>query len=191
MTEPTDVEIVALADETRTAEGGASGYILPISFARAVLARWGQPAHSGEPVGYLYCGGSYGDELAEWEIVADQLQCDRLNEHHGALGKEARLPLYTAPQPTQAQAGAVGKAVHQFRKKHYADWYDGFADHSDGGGPYEERTLYTAGAESAEFDQFLSDVMTAAGLVTHGKQCKALGERLADMCMKLRLHGIK
>ena len=45
--------------------------------------------------------------------------------------------------------------------------------------------------ESAEFDQFLSDVLTAAGLVTHGKQCKALGERLADMCMKLRLHGIK
>ncbi len=45
--------------------------------------------------------------------------------------------------------------------------------------------------ESAEFEQFLSDVLTAAGLVTHGKQCKALGERLADMCVKLRLHGIK
>lgn len=49
-----------------------------------------------------------------------------------------------------------------------------------------------AGAvESAEFGQFLSDVLTAAGLVTHGKQCKALGERLADMCVKLRHHGIK
>ena len=44
MTEPTDAEIVALADATRTAEGGASGYILPISFARAVLAKWGTPA---------------------------------------------------------------------------------------------------------------------------------------------------
>lgn len=41
MTEPTDAEIVALADATRTAEGGANGYILPISFARAVLAKWG------------------------------------------------------------------------------------------------------------------------------------------------------
>ena len=41
MTEPTDAEIIALADETRTAEGGANGYILPISFARAVLAKWG------------------------------------------------------------------------------------------------------------------------------------------------------
>ena len=43
MTEPTDAEIVALADATRTAEGGANGYILPISFARAVLAKWGAP----------------------------------------------------------------------------------------------------------------------------------------------------
>ena len=43
MTNPTDSEIIALADETRTAEGSASGYILPISFARAVLAKWGMP----------------------------------------------------------------------------------------------------------------------------------------------------
>ena len=55
--------------------------------------------------------------------------------------------------------------------------------------------LYTAPQpmerESAEFGRFLSDVLTAAGLVTHGKQCKALGERLADMCAKLRHHGIQ
>ena len=44
MTEPTDAEIIALADETRTGEPGREGYILPISFARAVLARWGQPS---------------------------------------------------------------------------------------------------------------------------------------------------
>ena len=42
-----------------------------------------------------------------------------------------------------------------------------------------------------EFDQFLSDVMTAAGLVTHGKQCKQLGERLGAAVMMLRVHGIK
>jgi len=34
--------------------------------------------------------------------------------------------------------------VPQFRKVGCADWYDGFPDHSDGGGPYESRTLYTA-----------------------------------------------
>lgn len=78
------------------------------------LRRWGQPARSGEPVGYLYCGGSYGDELAEWEIVADQLQCDRLNEHHGALGKEARLPLYTAPQPVERAPLTQAQVVEAF-----------------------------------------------------------------------------
>ena len=125
MTEPTDAEIIALADETGTAEGGANGYILPISFARAVLAKWGTPpAVDGEPIGYLYCGGSYGDELVDWEIVADQHQCDKLNEHHGSLGKEARLPLYTTPQPTQPQAGAVPLTDEQIRamaRKHPAE----------------------------------------------------------------------
>ena len=49
-TEPTDAEIIALADETRTGEPGRDGYILPISFARAVLQRWGQPSGAGEPL---------------------------------------------------------------------------------------------------------------------------------------------
>jgi hypothetical protein len=34
-------------------------------------------------------------------------------------------------------------AVHQYRKPHCADWYDGFPDRHDGHGPYEIRTLYT------------------------------------------------
>ena len=38
-----------------------------------------------------------------------------------------------------------------------------------------------------EFSQFLSDVMTAAGLVEHGKQCKALATRLGDTVMRLRV----
>ena len=47
-TEQTDAEIIALADETRTGEPGRDGYILPISFARAVLAKWGaQPVPAG------------------------------------------------------------------------------------------------------------------------------------------------
>lgn len=37
-----------------------------------------------------------------------------------------------------------------------------------------------------EISQFLADAMTAAGLVSHGKQCKALGERLSKDCMNLR-----
>ena len=54
MTEPTDAEIIALADETGTAEGGANGYILPISLARAVLAKWGTPLWMRSP--RLPCG---------------------------------------------------------------------------------------------------------------------------------------
>ncbi len=39
-------------------------------------------------------------------------------------------------------------------------------------------------AEIKEARKFLSDVMTAAGLVSHGKQCKALGDRLGNACMR-------
>jgi hypothetical protein len=38
MIEMTDGEIIRIADETRSAEPGANGYILPLSFARAILA---------------------------------------------------------------------------------------------------------------------------------------------------------
>ena len=55
------------------------------------------------------------------------------------------------------------------------------------------RTLLQAATDAApamvnrtQHNQFLSDVLTAAGLVTHGKQCKALGERLGAMVMRLR-----
>lgn len=36
--------------------------------------------------------------------------------------------------------------------------------------------------------QFLSDVMTAAGLLSHGKRDKALAERLSQTCMQIRLN---
>ena len=99
MTEPTDAELIALLGDRQFSSIGA---------VREALRRWGTPpVVVGEPIGYLHCGGSYGDELADWEIVADQHQCDKLNEHHGSLGKEAKLPIYTTPQPTQAQTVAV------------------------------------------------------------------------------------
>jgi len=43
--------------------------------------------------------------------------------------------------------------------------------------PQEARHLLPKG--------FISDVLTAAGLVTHGKQCKALGARLGNDCMSI------
>ena len=91
---PTDAEIKDLyAQET--------GFILDespaalLDFARAVLTKWGQPAHSGEPVAWL----------SPWR--ADQVTTD-----YDAYGKHG-IPLYTAPQPvereplTHAQAKAL------------------------------------------------------------------------------------
>lgn len=50
--------------------------------------------------------------------------------------------------------------VRQFRKVGCADWYDGFADHTDGNGPYEERTLYTRPQPDrvAELEKIIEEV---------------------------------
>ena len=99
---PTDAELEALLLDKLPA---SKHYIRPViekmvAAMQAAIDKWGTPAPVGVgEVGYLYCGGSYGDELADWEIVADQHQCDKLNEHHGALGKEEKLPIYTTQQP--------------------------------------------------------------------------------------------
>ena len=53
-----------------------------VTEALALLAKWGQPAHSGEPVAWL----------SPWR--ADQVTTD-----YDAYG-ERGIPLYTAPQPS-------------------------------------------------------------------------------------------
>ena len=83
---PTDAELISFAVETgmrvRTGKG-------VVSFARAVLARWGQPAHSGEPVAWL----------SPWR--ADQVTTD-----YDAYGEHG-IALYTAPQSSPAAQGGV------------------------------------------------------------------------------------
>ena len=52
-TQPTDAEILDAADDFRSQykHGGTTfDEFDALDFARAVLAKWGQPAHSGEPV---------------------------------------------------------------------------------------------------------------------------------------------
>lgn len=68
---------------------------------------------------------------------------DMPEEGSGFLGTSDNeaIPL-TPAQEHATQLAGQGQAVPQFRKPGCADWYDGFADQSDGGGPYEERTLY-------------------------------------------------
>jgi len=90
MTEPTDAEIVALADATRTAEGGANGYILPISFCRAVLAKW-------------------GTLRAENIVIPTDTMEQELQKHY-QRGYEAGKKAATS-QPTQAADSALDDAV--------------------------------------------------------------------------------
>ena len=80
--EPTDEEIAALRSEFGiTSNGrGIKEFTQVRDFARAVLAKWGQPAHSGAPVAWLN----------PWR--ADQVSTD-----YDAYGKHG-IPLYTAPQ---------------------------------------------------------------------------------------------
>ena len=98
MTEPTNAEIVALADATRTAEGGANGYILPISFCRAVLAKWGTPPAVAERL-----------EVTEAECEAAVLELEIED-------------LHTTPQPTRARAVAVPLTDEQIRAMCKESW---------------------------------------------------------------------
>ena len=129
MTEPTDAELIALIEKHLGLKPRRDDTVIDPRTGRfhdvqryrdmsaEILAKWGTPpAVVGEPIGYLYCGGSYGDELQDWEIVADQHQCDKLNEHYGALGKEAKLPIYTTQQP-DAKVDWIGASSHHLMQK--------------------------------------------------------------------------
>ena len=95
-TQPTDAEILDAADDFRSQykHGGTTfDEFAALDFARAVLAKWGTPATGGEPagtVGYTV----HGTQYVNWRTKPPA---------HGT-------PLYTTPQPTQAQAGAVTDA---------------------------------------------------------------------------------
>ncbi len=82
MTEPTDAEIIALMRDGNNCNYNDEAE--HIDFTRAVLARWGQPAHSGEPVAWL-------DPWTGTKVTTD----------YDAYGKHG-IPLYTAPQPAPA-----------------------------------------------------------------------------------------
>ena len=116
---PTDAEIIALADETRTGEPGRDGYILPISFARAVLQRWGQPSGAGEPVAWYVTG--CGRLLDEDEAKAEA-------RHIG--GTARAIPLYTTPQPSPAAQGNALDAARYAIVRRGQHWsvIDGLGD---------------------------------------------------------------
>ena len=91
-------------------------------FARAVLAKWGAPATGGEPagtVGYTV----HGTQYVNWRTKPPA---------HGT-------PLYTALQPTQAQAGAVPLTCEWTHNEDDGFWETacGEAWRFDDGGPGE------------------------------------------------------
>lgn len=107
---PSDAEIIMLAVESgvsvRTGKGA-------VKLARAVLAKWGQPAHAAEPVATQWlaemvmsdCGCSTENQRLLDRIIDRIQQYDRAN---------------AAPQPTHAQAGAV--PLDEARRLFDAGW---------------------------------------------------------------------
>jgi len=97
MTEPTDAEL----DELRQANSGRLNFVTLSEFrtiARAVLEKWGTlPAVMGEPVGYCH-------EI-KWRAHQSEQVQKITRKAHPEYGYTQAL--YTTPQPTQTQAGAV------------------------------------------------------------------------------------
>ena len=82
---PRDAEILALAQQHLKAFAQFTvsevWFEGEVEFARAVLAKWGQPAQAAEPVAWL-------DPWTGTKVTTD----------YDAYGKHG-IPLYTAPQP--------------------------------------------------------------------------------------------
>ena len=87
---PTDAELKAMW-QLHAADIGGIFY-----YARAVLAKWGQPVVAGEP--YAYAVYFHDQPCEELVHDLDDLTEDLTNREHTIT------ELYTTPQPTQAQA---------------------------------------------------------------------------------------
>ena len=70
-----------------------------VTEALALLAKWGQPAQAAEPVALLVRKNSWRD--GQWEAAPPN------SPSYGLAWANQRVYVYTTPQPTQPQAGAV------------------------------------------------------------------------------------
>ena len=127
-TQPTDAEIDALNDQFlwNTTEGRRCT-------ARAVLAKWGSPVVAGEPVGWMWQHEETGRTgfVDCWQVE------NRWQENNLRLRLVSKL--YTTPQPTQAQAGAVPLTCEWTHNDDDGFWETacGEAWRFDDGGPAE------------------------------------------------------
>lgn len=98
MTEPTDAELQALWSEAVLPDTVTKR--LAFSFARAVLAKWGTPpAGAGEPVAWRYVPSKVWGKFVYTEDP-------KRAQYARDIGIDVQ-PIFTTPQPTQVQAGAV------------------------------------------------------------------------------------
>ena len=113
MTEPTDVGPSTADQLFRLIRSfGYTTHGQTAEIVDAIVAKWGTPpAVAGEPVAWL-------DPWTGAKVTTD----------YDAYGKHG-IPLYTAPQPTQAQAGAVPLTDEQI---------DDYIRHADAGGRWGE-----------------------------------------------------
>ena len=101
---PSDADIVALAISEGIKLRTGAGVV---RLARAVLAKWGQPAQAAEPVAWL-------DPWTGTKVTTD----------YDAYGKHG-IPLYTAPQPV-AREPMTNEHIRAMLNKHppedVCDW---------------------------------------------------------------------
>lgn len=107
-TQPTDAEIEALGHRMcwRYKHDTGVNHISTFTFnaqtlhdfARAVLARWGQPAHSGEPVAFIHWPINGPPRLVWYSQKALNDAILKTYEGH-----QPDVELYTAPQPVERE----------------------------------------------------------------------------------------
>ena len=98
---PTDAELEALLLYKLPA---SKHYIRPViekmvAAMQAAIDKWGKPAQAAEPVARLVRKNSWRD--GQWEAAPPN------SPSYGLAWAHQRMYVYTTPQPTHAQAGAV------------------------------------------------------------------------------------
>ena len=138
MNEPTDAEILDLWESFV----GEPTEEIPLSdsdklcFARAALRSWGQPSGAGEPVALLVRKNSWRD--GQWEAAPPN------SPSYGLAWANQRVYVYTTPQPTQAQAGAVPLTVEQVNAILLEAGYGSY------NAPVPERAAFISGLRHSE-----------------------------------------
>lgn len=84
-----------------------------------------------------FCGGEAEAKKTDMSYDFTLIKCQECDAQ-----SDERIDLEDAAEAWNRRAPSV--PVPQWGKSGTCEWHDGYADHSDGGGPYKERVLYTA-----------------------------------------------